>query len=219
MKKLVIAEKPSVARQLAHATGGGDKGDGCIEGKDWIFSWCVGHLVEPCDCEDYNERYAKWDAADLPIVPGTWKYKLLEGASKQFGILQKLMARKDVDTVVNACDAEREGEFIFRLLYEKAGCRKTLERLWLSSMEDGAIRAAMEDAAPGHEYDALYDAALCRQKADWPVGINATRLFSCALSATLSVGRVVTPTLQILETRGMRWTCSGQSRTSKCGSA
>ena len=193
--KLVLAEKPSVAQSIAKVLGATKREDGYIEGNGYIVSWCVGHLVELAEPEAYDEKYSKWTYNDLPIFPIDWQYEVSSGTKKQFGILKKLMARDDVASLVCATDAGREGELIFRLVYHKAGCRKPFERLWISSMEDSAIREGFENLRSGTEYDALYEAALCRERADWIVGINATRLFSTLYGQTLNVGRVMTPTL------------------------
>lgn len=193
--KLVLAEKPSVAQSIAKVLGANKREDGFLEGNGYIVSWCVGHLVELAQPEAYDAKYSKWTYADLPIFPADWQYEVSSGTKKQFGILKKLMARDDVASLVCATDAGREGELIFRLVYHKAGCRKPFERLWISSMEDSAIREGFENLRSGTEYDALYEAALCRERADWIVGINATRLFSTLYGQTLNVGRVMTPTL------------------------
>ena len=193
--KLVLAEKPSVAQSIAKVLGASKREDGYIEGNGYIVSWCVGHLVELSEPETYDAKYSKWTYNDLPIFPMDWKYEVSSGTKKQFGILKKLMARDDVASLVCATDAGREGELIFRLVYHKAGCRKPFERLWISSMEDAAIKEGFENLRSGTEYDALYEAALCRERADWIVGINATRLFSTLYGQTLNVGRVMTPTL------------------------
>ena len=193
--KLVLAEKPSVAQSIAKVLGATKREDGYLQGNGYIVSWCVGHLVELAQPEAYDPRYSKWAYADLPILPVDWQYEVSSGTKKQFAILKKLMARDDVASLVCATDAGREGELIFRLVYHKAGCRKPFERLWISSMEDSAIREGFENLRSGTEYDALYEAALCRERADWIVGINATRLFSTLYGQTLNVGRVMTPTL------------------------
>ena len=193
--KLVLAEKPSVAQSIAKVLGANKREDGYLEGNEYVVSWCVGHLVELAQPEAYDAKYGKWAYADLPIFPADWRYEVSSGTKKQFGILKKLMARDDVASLVCATDAGREGELIFRLGYHKAGCRKPFERLWISSMEDSAIREGFENLRSGTEYDALYEAALCRERADWIVGINATRLFSTLYGQTLNVGRVMTPTL------------------------
>ena len=199
--KLIIAEKPSVAKSIASALGAESGADGCFQGNGLIVSWCVGHLVSPMDAAGYDERFKKWRYDDLPILPEPFRYVLAPGKEDAFENLRGLMNRPDVDTVVNACDAGREGELIFRLVYEMAGCKKPVERLWISSMEDMAIREGFSDLRPGAEYDSLYQSALCRQKADWLVGINATRLFSVLYHRTLNVGRVQTPTLAMLAER------------------
>ena len=193
--KLVLAEKPSVAQSIAKVLGAAKREDGYLEGNGYVVSWCVGHLVELAQPEAYDAKYSKWAYADLPIFPMDWQYEVSAGTKKQFGILKKLMAREDVASLVCATDAGREGELIFRLVYHKAGCRKPFERLWISSMEDVAIKEGFENLRSGTEYDALYEAALCRERADWIVGINATRLFSTLYGQTLNVGRVMTPTL------------------------
>lgn len=193
--KLVLAEKPSAAQSFAKVLGATKREDGYLEGNGYLVSWCVGHLVELTPPEGYEERYAKWKYSDLPIFPEKWKYQVSSSTRKQFGILKKLMARADVDSLICATDAGREGELIFRLVYHQCGCKKPFERLWVSSMEDSAIRDGFQNLKPSSEYDALYEAALCRERADWLVGMNATRLFSCLYGQTLNVGRVMTPTL------------------------
>ena len=199
--KLIIAEKLSVAKSIASALGAVSRADGFYEGNGLIVSWCVGHLVSPMDAASYDERYKKWHYDDLPILPEPFRYVLAPGKEDAFYNLRNLMNRADVDTIVNACDAGREGELIFRLVYGMTGCTKPVERLWISSMEDSAIREGFKELRPGSEYDALYHSALCRQKADWLVGINATRLFSVLYHRTLNVGRVQTPTLAMLVER------------------
>ena len=199
--KLVLAEKPSVAMSLSKVIGANQRGDGYMEGNGYIVSWCVGHLVELSQPEAYDEKYAKWRYDDLPILPEYWQYQVSTSTKKQFGILKKLMLRKDVESLICATDAGREGELIFRLVYHQCGCKKPVERLWISSMEDSAIREGFQKLRPGTEYDALYEAALCRERADWIVGINATRLFSCLYGQTLNVGRVMTPTLAMVVMR------------------
>ena len=199
--KLVLAEKPSVAMSLSKVIGADQRGDGYMEGNGYLVSWCVGHLVELSQPEAYDEKYAKWKYDDLPILPEHWQYQVSASTKKQFGILKKLMQRKDVESLICATDAGREGELIFRLVYHQCGCKKPVERLWISSMEDSAIREGFQKLRPGTEYDALYEAALCRERADWIVGINATRLFSCLYGQTLNVGRVMTPTLAMVVVR------------------
>ena len=199
--KLVLAEKPSVAMSLSKVIGADQRGDGYMEGNGYLVSWCVGHLVELSQPEAYDEKYAKWKYDDLPILPGHWQYQVSASTKKQFGILKKLMQRKDVESLICATDAGREGELIFRLVYHQCGCKKPVERLWISSMEDSAIREGFQKLRPGTEYNALYEAALCRERADWIVGINATRLFSCLYGQTLNVGRVMTPTLAMVVMR------------------
>ena len=199
--KLVIAEKPSVAMSLAAVLGANEKKDGYLEGGGYLVSWCVGHLLELAQPEAYGEQYARWRYGDLPILPETWKYEVPKDKKKQLDLLCRLMKDKRVDSVVCATDAGREGELIFRLVYEHAGCKKPMERLWISSMEDAAIRDGFEHLRPGSDYDKLYDAAVCRAGADWLIGINATRLFSVLYGVTLNVGRVMSPTLALLVQR------------------
>ena len=206
MSKLIIAEKPSVAKSIASALGASSRADGFYEGSGLLVSWCVGHLVSPMDAGGYDENFKKWRYDDLPILPEPFRYVLAPGKEDAFENLRALMNRSDVDTIVNACDAGREGELIFRLVYEMAGCRKPVLRLWISSMEDSAIREGFSDLRPGADYEALYQSALCRQKADWLVGINATRLFSVLYHRTLNVGRVQTPTLAMLAERDAKIT-------------
>lgn len=201
MLKLVVCEKPSVAQSISKVLGATKRGDGFLEGGGYIVSWCVGHLVELAQPESYEERYAKWRKEDLPILPHSWKYQVTAATKKQFSVLKKLMSRSDVESLVCATDAGREGELIFRLVYHQCECKKPFERLWISSMEDTAIREGFANLKPGIEYDALYEAALCRERADWIVGINATRLFSCLYGVTLNVGRVMTPTLGMVVLR------------------
>ena len=200
--RLVIAEKPSVAASIAAALGVKEKKDGYIEGRGYLISWCVGHLVELAEAAAYGEQYKKWSYESLPILPEEWQYTVAADKGKQFATLKELMHRADVSEVVNACDAGREGELIFRFVYDVSQCNKPMRRLWISSMEDAAIKAGFADLKDGRDYDALYASALCRAKADWIIGINATRLFSCLYDKTLNVGRVQTPTLKMLVDRG-----------------
>lgn len=199
--RLIICEKPSVAKTVAVALGAAEQKNGYIQGDDLLVSWCVGHLVSMADAGSYDERFRKWQYEDLPILPEEWKYTLTPGKEKQFSVLQELMHRADVTELVNGCDAGREGELIFRFVYEQAGCEKPVKRLWISSMEDSAIREGYAAMRDGKEYDALYQSALCRARADWLVGINATRLFSVLYHKTLNVGRVLSPTLNLLVER------------------
>ena len=200
-KRLVIAEKPSVGNSIAAVLGVTDRKDGYIEGRDYIVSWGFGHLAELANADTYDEKYAKWRYDDLPIVPANWKYKIPRDKYSQFETLKKLMHRADVSDVINACDAGREGELIFRNIYQMTGCSKPIYRLWISSMEDNAIEQGFRDLKDGKEYDNLFAAARCREWADWLVGINATRLFSVLYHRTLNVGRVVSPTLALLVQR------------------
>ena len=198
---LVIAEKPSVAQTIAAVLGAKEKKDGFLTGSGYIVSWCVGHLVGLAEAAAYGEQYKKWSYDSLPILPQEWKYTVSADKEKQFKTLKELMHRADVSEVVNACDAGREGELIFRFVYEMAGCKKPMRRLWISSMEDSAIKEGFSRLKNGEEYDALFASALCRAKADWLIGINATRLFSVLYNHTLNVGRVQTPTLKMLTDR------------------
>ena len=199
--RLVITEKPSVAQAYAKVLGATSRQDSYLEGGGYLVSWCVGHLVELAPPNLYDEKYVKWSVADLPILPEKWQYLVSASTKRQFGVLKKLMHREDVESIVCATDAGREGELIFRLVYQQAGCKKPVSRLWLSSMEDAAIREGFARLKPSTEYDALYNAALCRERADWMVGINATRLFSCLYGHPLAVGRVMTPTLAMTVVR------------------
>lgn len=199
--KLVITEKPSVAKAYADVLEAQKRQDGYFEGNGYLISWCVGHLVELVMPQDYDEKYRKWLMEDLPIIPEKWKYQVTSSTRKQFNILEKLMKRKDVAEIYFAADAGREGELINRLAYQQAGCTKPFKRIWLSSMEDTAIKEAFAHPRPGSDYDNLFEAARCREQADWIVGINATRLFSCLYRDTLNIGRVMTPTLAMVVER------------------
>ena len=200
-KRLVIAEKPSVGMSIAAVLGAKDRKDGYIEGRDYIVSWGFGHLAELANADTYDEKYAKWRYDDLPIIPANWKYKIPRDKYSQFETLKKLMNRADVSDVINACDAGREGELIFRNIYKMTGCKKPIYQLWISSMEDNAIEQGFHELKDGKEYENLFAAARCREWADWLVGINATRLFSVLYHRTLNVGRVVSPTLALLVQR------------------
>lgn len=199
--KLVITEKPSVAQSIAKVIGANKRFDGYMEGNGYLVSWCIGHLVEMVPPEGYGEIYRRWKLDTLPILPKEWRHQVTEKTRKQYNCLSQLMARNDVQSLICATDAGREGELIFRLVYAQAHCTKPVERLWLSSMEDQAIYEGFQNLRPGYEYDNLYLAALCREQADWLVGINATRLFSCLYNQTLPMGRVMSPTLAMLANR------------------
>ena len=199
--RLVIAEKPSVAQSLAAVLGATSRKDGYLEGGGWLVSWCLGHLAGLADAATYNPDYAKWRYDDLPILPESWRFTIAKDKRDQFDVLRTLLRREDVTEVVNACDAGREGELIFRTVYCLAGCTKPIRRLWISSMEDSAIREGFANLRPGSDYDGLHQAALCRAKADWLVGINATRLFSVLYHRTLNIGRVMSPTLALIVQR------------------
>lgn len=199
--KLVIAEKPSVAMSIAKIIGAKNKKDGYYEGNDYRVSWCVGHLVQMANPDSYDEKYKKWRIEDLPIIPKEYKYEIVNTTKKQFNILKKLMNSKEVDAVINACDAGREGEAIFRLVYMKANCKKKIERLWISSMEDSAIKEGFNNLKDGKYYDNLFDSAKARAIADWLVGMNMSRLYSCLYDENYSIGRVQTPTLAMIVDR------------------
>ena len=199
--KLVIAEKPSVAISIAKVIGANKKKDGYYEGNGYRVSWCVGHLIQMANPDAYDEKYAKWNMADLPIIPSDYKYEVAKATKKQFNILKKLMNDKEIDTVINACDAGREGESIFRLVYNEAKCKKKMKRLWISSMEDSAIKEGFDDLTDGKDYDTLFESAQARAIADWLVGMNISRLYSCLYQQNYSVGRVQTPTLAMIVKR------------------
>ncbi|MEF2024971.1 DNA topoisomerase 3 [Streptococcus canis] len=199
--KLVIAEKPSVAISIAKVIGANKKKDGYYEGNGYKVSWCVGHLIQMANPDAYDEKYAKWNMADLPIIPKDYKYEVAKSTKKQFNILKKLMNDKEVDTVINACDAGREGESIFRLVYNEVKCKKKMKRLWISSMEDSAIKEGFDHLKDGKEYDNLFESAQARSIADWLVGMNISRLYSCLYKQNYSVGRVQTPTLDMIVKR------------------
>jgi len=199
--QLVIAEKPSVARSIAAVIGATEKQTGYWQGGGYLVSWCIGHLVSFAEAGQYDEKYCKWKYEDLPILPQPWQFIVPDEKKQQFEIVRSLLNCPDVDSVTAATDAGREGELIFRFVYQMAGCTKPVKRLWISSMEDTAIREGFANLRPDSDYDALYQSALCRAKADWLVGINATRLFSVLYHKTLTVGRVQTPTLKMLVDR------------------
>ena len=199
--KLVIAEKPSVAISIAKVIGANKKKDGYYEGNGYKVSWCVGHLIQMANPDAYDEKYAKWNMADLPIIPSDYKYEVAKATKKQFNILKKLMNDKEIDMVINACDAGREGESIFRLVYNQVNCKKKMKRLWISSMEDSAIKEGFDDLTDGKDYDNLFESAQARAIADWLVGMNISRLYSCLYQQNYSVGRVQTPTLAMIVKR------------------
>ncbi|HEW1125297.1 TPA: DNA topoisomerase 3 [Streptococcus agalactiae] len=199
--KLVIAEKPSVAISIAKVIGATKKKDGYYEGNGYKVSWCVGHLIQMANPDSYDEKYAKWNMADLPIIPREYKYEVAKATKKQFNILKKLMNDKEIDMVINACDAGREGEAIFRLVYNEAKCKKKMKRLWISSMEDSAIRDGFDNLKDGKDYDNLFESSQARAIADWLVGMNISRLYSCLYQQNYSVGRVQTPTLAMIVKR------------------
>lgn len=200
-KFLVIAEKPSVAQSLAKNLSAYQRKDGYLEGNSCIVSWCLGHLAEYVPPEIYDEKYAKWQFEDLPIIPEVWKVQVSEDKKKQFDVLCSLMNRADVAYLVNGCDAGREGELIFKRVYDLAGCQKPVKRLWISSMEDEAIQKGFQSLTDGREYAGLCNAAVCRAQADWLIGMNATRAYTTRYFKRLVVGRVQTPTLAMLTER------------------
>ena len=204
--QLVIAEKPSVARSIAAVIGATDRQEGYLQGNGYLVSWCIGHLVSFADAGMYDERFRKWRYEDLPIIPESWRLTVPPDKRERFGTLRTLLRSEEVSEVINACDAGREGELIFRTVYHLAGCTKPIKRLWISSMEDSAIREGFANLKPGRDYDPLHQSALCRAKADWLIGINATRLFSVLYHKTLTVGRVQTPTLKMLADRDAKIT-------------
>lgn len=189
---------------LAKVLGSKEKKEGYLEGNGYRISWCVGHLIGLCDAAEYDQKYAKWRYDDLPIIPDEWKTKILEGTKKQFHVLKSLMNAVDTNEIICATDAGKEGELIFRLVYEKARCRKPVKRLWISSMEEKSIRDGIKNMKDGSCYDDLYQSALCRAKADWIVGINASRLFSVLYNKKIKVGRVQTPTLAMIVDRNQK---------------
>lgn len=199
--KLVIAEKPSVAISIAKVIEATKKKDGYYEGNGYKVSWCVGHLIQMANPDSYDEKYAKWNMADLPIIPREYKYEVAKATKKQFNILKKLMNGKEIDMVINACDAGREGEAIFRLVYNQVNCKKKMKRLWISSMEDSAIKEGFDNLTDGKDYDNLFESAQARAIADWLVGMNISRLYSCLYQQNYSVGRVQTPTLYMIVKR------------------
>ena len=200
-KIVVLAEKPSVGRDIARVIGCRTKGDGCLIGEQYIVTWAVGHLVTLAEPDEMDEKYKKWSFSTLPILPEEIPLKVINGTRSQFSIVKKLINDKDTDSLICATDAGREGELIFRYIYEKAGCKKPFERLWISSMTDEAIREGFREIRPGKDYDGLFESARCRSRADWLVGMNASRAFTLKYNALLSVGRVQTPTLAILVKR------------------
>ena len=201
LTRLIVTEKPSVAMRYAAVLGVKGRQDGYLEGRGYLISWCFGHLWGLADAVAYDPKYKKWNQSDLPILPTTWQYQLLPGSQKQMALLRRLMDRADVTEIVNACDPGREGELIFRNVYNLAQCTKPMLRLWVSSMEDEAIREGFAHLRPGLAFNGVYEAALCRAQADWLVGINATRLFSTAYHRTLVIGRVISPTLSMVVNR------------------
>lgn len=205
-QKLVIAEKPSLAISIAKVIGEKNKKDGYYEGNGYKVSWYGGHLIQMANPDSYDEKYAKWNMADLPIIPSDYKYEVAKSTKKQFAILKKLMNDKEIDMVINACNAGREGESIFRLVYNEANCKKKMQCLWISSMEDSAIKEGFDNIKYGKDYDNLFESAQARAIADWLVGMNISRLYSCLYKKNYSVGRVQTPTLAMIVKRNFNIT-------------
>ena len=201
MKSLVIAEKPSVARDIARVLHCNQKTGGALEGKDYVVTWALGHLVTLADPEEYDKKYMKWDMGTLPMLPEKMKLVVIRQTSKQYQAVKTQLFRKDISDVVIATDAGREGELVARWILEKSGCRKPLRRLWISSVTDKAIRDGFHNLKDGKEYNNLYRAASARAEADWLVGINGTRALTCKYNAQLSCGRVQTPTLAMIAMR------------------
>lgn len=199
--QLVIAEKPSVGKAIANVLGANKLGDGYTEGNGYIVSWCVGHLVQLINPDEYDEKYKKWAFDTLPIIPANWKFSISSSTAKQYKIVKNLMYRSDINEIICATDAGREGECIFRYVYNFANCNKPVKRLWISSVEDKAIRDGFENLRDSSEFDNMFAAGFCRAKADWLVGMNFSRLFSCRCGSALSVGRVQTPTLAMIVQR------------------
>ena len=201
MHTLIVAEKPSVARDIARVLGARERGEGCLCGAGYVVTWALGHLVTLKEPQELDERYAKWREGDLPILPQTMQTKVIPKTRKQYAVVKKLMNDKETEKIVCATDSGREGELIFRYIYEQAGCKKSVLRLWISSMTDEAIRAGFDHLLPSSQYDALYRSARCRADADWLIGMNATRAFTLRYGVLLSIGRVQTPTLSMLVKR------------------
>ena len=201
MNIVIVAEKPSVGRDIARVLGASQRGDGCLMGKGYIVTWALGHLVSLMEPDELDERYRRWRMDDLPILPEDIPLKVLPATRSQFAIVKKLMNDKDTAEVICATDAAREGELIFRYIYRMAGCKKPVRRLWISSMTDAAIRKGFAELRPAADYDALYESARCRSLADWLVGMNASRAFTLRYGALLPMGRVQTPTLALLVKR------------------
>ena len=202
-KKLIVAEKPSVARDIARVLGVKARGEGCLVGEQYVVTWAIGHLVSLCEPGETDPRWAKWSMAELPMLPERIPLKVLPGTKDQFAVVKGLMLDGGIDSLICATDSAREGELIFRYIYQKAGCKKPVERLWISSMTDAAIRQGFAELKPAAYYDSLYESARCRSEADWLVGMNASRAFSLAYNAHLSVGRVQTPTLNLIVQRDL----------------
>lgn len=213
---LVVAEKPSVARDIARVLGASTRGEGCLSGGGYVVTWAIGHLVSLKEPEELDERYKRWRAVDLPILPQQMQLKVLPKTRAQFQTVKKLMNSKEIESLICATDSGREGELIFRYIYQMAGCKKPFQRLWISSMTDEAIRTGFAQLRPGADYDALYESARCRSEADWLVGMNASRAFTLRYDALLSVGRVQTPRLKCWCVGARRLIPSWRSLTIPC---
>ena len=200
-KILIVAEKPSVARDIARVLGVNTRADGYLSNDRYVVTWAIGHLVSLKEPEELDEKYKRWRTADLPILPAEMELKVLPKTRSQFSVVKKLMNDKEIDSLICATDSGREGELIFRYIYTMAGCKKTFDRLWISSMTDEAIRAGFDQLKPGSDFDHLYESARCRSEADWLVGMNASRAFTLRYDVLLSIGRVQTPTLQMRVSR------------------
>ena len=203
MKKLIVAEKPSVAKDIARVLGANARGEGYLYGEEYVITWALGHLVSLCEPGEVDERWQKWNMSALPMLPEDIPLKALPATKKQYDVVRKLLCSAKIDSVICATDSAREGELIFRYIYRLSGCKKSVERLWISSMTDAAIRQGFENLKPSSEYDALYESARCRSVADWLVGMNASRAYSLRYNAHLSIGRVQTPTLNLIVKRDL----------------
>lgn len=201
MKSLVIAEKPSVARDIARVLGANQKNGGILEGKNYVVTWALGHLVTLADPEEYDRKYEKWEMATLPMLPKEMKLVVIRQTGRQFSVVKTQLFRKDIGEIIIATDAGREGELVARWILEKAGCHKPIKRLWISSVTDKAIKEGFANLKDGHDYDNLYRAAVARAEADWLVGMNGTRALTCKYNAQLSCGRAQTPTLAMIAKR------------------
>jgi len=211
----VVAEKPSVGRDLAHVLGATRRGDGTLSGNGYVVTWAIGHLVGLAEPEDMRAEWKRWRRADLPMLPERWPLRILDATRDQFQVVRRVLNAPDVKSVVCATDAGREGELIFRLIYEATGCKRPVSRLWISSLTESAIREGFRRLRPASDYDHLANAAIGRSRADWLVGMNLSRAYGLALDAPLSVGRVQTPTLAMLSNASFRFGISCPKTISK----